>query len=223
MQKLEKIEYGNFYHIYNHAVGGRNVFKDSENYEHFLHLYDIYIEPIAETFAWALMPNHFHFLVRIKKDICYKYSNADRSIDAVRFSEIKWQTTDLSASEGPDSVKIPKPEKHFSHLFNSYTKYYNARHESVGAMFERPFKRKHISNIPLLKNTVLYIHNNPVHHGFCDHQLEYPWTSYLSCISFKPTKLKRDEVIGWFNEKGQFETNHNEGINWIEFESWLGI
>ncbi len=163
MQSFETLEHGNFYHVYNHGVGGRNLFEKAENYEYFLSLYDHYISPIAETYAWVLMPNHFHLLVRIKENIVYKYSNADRSIDAVRFEEIKWMTKDLSASEASDSVKIPKPHLHFSHLFNAYSKYINIRHLTHGALFERPFKRKLIDSTDYLRQIILYIHNNPVH------------------------------------------------------------
>ena len=133
------------------------------------------------------MKNHFHFLVNIKDNICYKYSNADRSIDADRFNEIKWETTNLSACKAPDSVKTPNPAKHFSHLFNSYTKYINTRHKRHGSLFERPFKRKKLSEKNYFRPMVLYIHNNPVHHGFCQHPLEWSLISYLSCLSALPS------------------------------------
>jgi putative transposase len=63
-----KLEYEKYYHIYNHAVGGRELFRTHDNFEYFLALYDKYISPIAQTFAWVLMPNHFHMLVRINSE-----------------------------------------------------------------------------------------------------------------------------------------------------------
>jgi hypothetical protein len=67
MQNFEELSFGNFYHIYNRGVNSCNLFKEKENYEYFLQLYDHCISPIADTFAWVLMPNHFRFLVRIKE------------------------------------------------------------------------------------------------------------------------------------------------------------
>jgi len=64
--KTIPIEYGKFYHIYNRGINGCNLFHDVENYEHFLYLYDKHVGPVVNTFAWVLMRNHFHFLVRIK-------------------------------------------------------------------------------------------------------------------------------------------------------------
>ena len=67
-QKFEPLEYGRYYHIYNRAIGEENLFRHHENYEYFLRLYDKYINPVAETFAWVLLPAHFHLLVRIKEE-----------------------------------------------------------------------------------------------------------------------------------------------------------
>ncbi len=55
------------FHIYNHANGFENVFKEAENYRFFLEKYQLHISPIAETYAYCLMPNHFHLVVRIRK------------------------------------------------------------------------------------------------------------------------------------------------------------
>jgi len=50
-----------FFHIYNHAVGTENLFRNPENYRFFLRKYSQYTAPIWETYAYCLLPNHFHF------------------------------------------------------------------------------------------------------------------------------------------------------------------
>lgn len=217
MQATLPLEPSRYYHIYNRGINSCDLFTEEDNYSYFLNLYDKYIDPIAETFAWVLMPNHFHLLVRLKDDICYKHSNA------VRFNEIKWETTNLSASKGSDSLKIPKAHLHFSHLFNAYTKYINQRNKRHGALFERSFKRKLIEDESYLKQLVLYIHNNPVHHGFCSHPIEYGWSSYLTCVGPKPTKLNRDETMEWFDDELNFKFMHNKAVEVMQIEEWLGI
>jgi putative transposase len=238
------LEKGKFYHIYNRGVNSCSLFKDSKTYEHFLNLYDKYITPVADTYAWVLMPNHFHLLVRIKENVVYKYSdNADRSvdavrfgpIDAVRFEESKWKTIDqsawkdLSACEASDSVvnanniKIPKAHLHFSHLFSAYSKYFNTYIGRHGCLFERPFDRIEITDKQYFKNLVVYIHNNPVHHKFTEHAMDYPWSSYQTCISIKPTHLKRDTVMGWFDSEANFKAAHDDKKGDIDIEAWLGL
>jgi hypothetical protein len=67
MDIRSKLEQGKYYHIYNRGIAGCDIFREKDNYEYFLNLYDKYISGIASTFAWALMGNHFHLLVRINE------------------------------------------------------------------------------------------------------------------------------------------------------------
>ena len=189
MQKIEPFIPGAYYHIYNRGINSCNLFEKEENYYYFLNLYERYIEPIADTYAWVLMPNHFHLLLRIRE----KENNA-------------------------------KPvHQYFSNLFNAYSKAFNKFYERHGALFERPFKRKIIDNPGYYKQLVIYIHQNPVHHGFCAHPIEYGRSSYLTCISSKPTNLKRDEVINWFNCKEGFKEDHKQKLETADLNNWLEI
>jgi REP element-mobilizing transposase RayT len=140
MQSSYPLEPGRYYHIYNRGINSCDLFTEEENYTYFLNLYEKYIDPIADTFAWVLMPNHFHLLVRIKSEReigIYKNLNSDGSKDSVRFQTQSYKN--LSESEVPDRVDIkkPNPTKHFSHLFNAYSKYLNKRNNRHGALFER--------------------------------------------------------------------------------------
>ena len=53
-----------FYHIFNRGINGEDLFKRERNYLFFLKRYAKYIEPIADTFAYCLLKNHFHFMIR---------------------------------------------------------------------------------------------------------------------------------------------------------------
>ena len=65
----EQLEYEKYYHIYNCGINGCNLFNEAGNYTYFLNLYNKYLSPIADTYAWVLMPNHFHLLVKIKCEV----------------------------------------------------------------------------------------------------------------------------------------------------------
>ncbi len=78
MQQIEPLISGNYYHIYNRGIDSCNLFKEPDNYEYFLSLYDKYISSLADTFAWVLMPNHFHFLIRLKEDAEVAFTTPDR-------------------------------------------------------------------------------------------------------------------------------------------------
>ena len=61
-----KFEEGRFYHIYNRAVDKKPLFKNLDNYEFFLKKYDQYLSPVIDTYAYCLLGNHFHLMVRVK-------------------------------------------------------------------------------------------------------------------------------------------------------------
>lgn len=190
---IQALQFGCYYHIFNRGINSDILFKEKTNYEHFLNLYEIHINPIADTFAWCLMKNHFHFLVRIKEK-----------------EELKLD-------------KIIPPSQPFSNLFNAYTKAFNKYYNRHGTLFERPFRRKEINYEDYFQNVIIYIHNNPVHHKVCEHPLEYPWSSFLTCLSEKPTRLKRNEVINNFISVENFKTAHQNHTNYFSIETYLGI
>jgi putative transposase len=67
MQKMTPLTPGCYYHIYNRGNNREPIFFSDENYRYFLKGYTEYITPVADTFAYCLLPNHFHFLVQIKE------------------------------------------------------------------------------------------------------------------------------------------------------------
>lgn len=204
MQKIQPLENGLYYHIYNRGINSCNIFNSDGYYEYFLKLYDKYLCSVVDTFAWVLMPNHFHFLVRIKeKENTVSTNTPDRVLNPVRGQV--------------------KPSQHFSNLFNAYAQAYNKQNQRHGSLFERPFKRKLIDSEEYLKRVLIYIHNNPVHHGFTENIEEYRWSSYISYISDKPSRIKRKVVIDWFEDISNFKYLHKPDLELNELDRRLGI
>ena len=60
---------GHFYHIYNRSVDRKPMFKNADNYQYFLRQYEHYLSEVIETYAYCLLGNYFHLLVRIPEDL----------------------------------------------------------------------------------------------------------------------------------------------------------
>ena len=199
--RKEALVYGNYYHIYNRGNNGIDIFFERDNYDYFLKLYHQYIHPIAEKYAWCLMKNHFHILVYIRAE-----------------KEVLKDLLEYSTVETP---KVLDASKQFGHLFNAYTQAINKRYARTGSLFEKPFERKRVTSEKYLKNLIFYIHNNPVHHGFTKRSNDYPWSSYGSLLSDKPTKLKREDVVEIYGGKDDFIAYHNADHNFDEISEFL--
>ena len=52
-------------------------------------------------------------------------------------------------------------------------------------------------------------------------RVNIPWSSYLTCVSLKPTRLNREKVIGWFDDKANFKFMHDQKIQMEHIEQWL--
>lgn len=184
------------YHICSRAVGKEKLFITDENYRFFLARYDKYISPLAETFAWALLPNHFHFLIRIKpypqlQDVFKKIKPHGSQADG-------WQPVFVM--------------KQFSNLLNSYTKSFNRAYGRKGSLFMDYMRRVRVTSADQYMATVFYIHKNPVQHGCCKALDGWRWSSYRSFLSPAPTKLLRQEVFDWFGGIANFEAYHKQPV-----------
>lgn len=188
MKYHDKFEPETFFHIYNHAVGNENLFRNNENFRYFLKKYDEYTNNILETFVYCLMPNHFHLLVKIKP-----------------LGELQ-KLPKFSANTHEFVMQK------LSNLFNAYAKAYNRRYERKGALFLDFTKRIAVKDDAYFTTLINYIHQNPIHHGFCKTLDEWEYSSYHACLSEAKSKVKREQVLEWFGSKNAFQQYHQENL-----------
>lgn len=197
--QLESLLPDCYYHIYNHANGSDNIFRQEENYYYFLEKYSQYIFPIADTFAYCLMPNHFHFFIRIK------------SLNQLQ------PLQGLKTLEGVNEDVKQDPSKYisqqFSNLFNGYTQAYNKRFDRKGSLFIPRFKRKKVETTEYFIQLIKYIHLNPVTHGFVKDLNDWKYSSYHSFIGNKTSKVKFEEALDWFESVPHFKYLHTIPID----------
>lgn len=179
-----------YYHIYNRGINGRSVFFEEKNYDYFLNRYYTYVHPYAETYAYCLLKNHFHFLIRVRGE-----EELAEVITRNHHRSLTWHTSNALAS-----------------WMQSYTRGVNKVYCRTGALFEAPFKRKIVDNEFYFSRLIAYIHQNPQKHGIIRDFRDYPHSSFRAYVSKSlPSVIKRDEVFDWFGGEVPFHKFHQMG------------
>lgn len=195
---MEKLIPNQYYHILNRANGNDVFFKEEENYYFFLSKYKKHIHTIVKTLAYALLGNHFHLVVQV------------RSVEELKAALPKFKTLE-GLNEQSNYIS-----KQFANFFSSYTQSFNKLYNRNGSLFQKNFKRNLLQSDEHLKNAIIYVHRNPVHHGFCNRIDDWSFMSYHSLLSQQATLLDREQVFKLFNSKENFESRHIEAT-----EKWL--
>lgn len=185
-----QFEEGKFYHIYNRTIDKKPMFQNEGNYTFFLQKFSRYLTEVLDVYAYNLLDNHFHFLVRIKDDL-------------TSFKEIN-NVSSLSSTHEIVS-------KQFRILFQSYALAFNKQQERLGTLFQTPFKRAFVDDNDYITHLIYYIHSNSQKHNLIDDFRNWKWSSYQSAINNKQTKLMRNEVLEWFGGEENFIKFHKDG------------
>jgi len=174
-----------FYHIYNRGNNGDNIFYKHENYNYFLRKYDQYLSDYLETYAYSLLPNHFHLLVRVKD-----------KVQPIKTGTKTYLEADKILSEA------------FRRFFTSYAKSINEQQGRTGSLFQKNFKRKLVDSEVYFTQLIYYIHANAQNHGIIDDFKLYPYSSYGRILLDTQSKLFKKEVLEWFGSKDAYIDYH---------------
>ena len=186
MINTDNFEFDATYHIFSHGNGKELIFREDSNYLFFLKKFGKYIAPVADIYAYCLLPNHFHLLL--------KFRNSDNQ-------------------EFDDEHKFLM--KQLSNFLNSYAKAFNKVYDRRGALFLNPIKRKRIDNEKYLLKVLHYIHNNPLNHGIVSKLEDWKHSSYKSYLNAdKESKLDRFSMLNYFDSIVDFIAFHHSNVEY---------
>lgn len=205
--KMEKLTPNCTYHIFNHANGFENIFVQDENYRFFLEKYRLYIRPVAETYAYCLLPNHFHLVVRIRKTEAIE-ANFSKVPNFGKVVEEKADNLQLS-----DELLERFISKQFANLFSCYTQTFNKVNKRRGSLFLKNFRRELIDNKDYFLNTVIYTHRNPLHHGFCNKYTDSSYTSFCEIKEHNSQIIEVDKLLRVFGGQVSFIDLHEQSAD----------
>ena len=186
------IESDSFYHIYNRGINGEKIFLNDQNFEFFLMKAKNYLLPFFDVYAYCLMNNHFHFLLKAKPVIIV----AD-----------KLEKANKNGLHSADQIY----SKQIGKLISSYTQAFNKVENRHGPLLESPFKRLKITDENYLRTLIIYIHQNPLQLGL--ELNDFRFSSYLAIIGNDKTDVSKDKVIDYFDTIENFIFCHKKIVD----------
>lgn len=151
------------YHIYNRGANKMQLFYEESDYEYFLRKIAIYSEkfPNIEFFSYAILPNHFHFLL-VNHDTELPSSNS--------------MFRDKTASRKPTISQFMQKVQ------QSYALFFSAKHKDKkkhkGLVFEGRFQARVVLDEGYQSHLQNYIEYNPVKHGLVKDPKDWEYSSF---------------------------------------------
>ena len=225
IRKTDFVE-GEYYHLYNRGNSKQKIFLDDKDRERFLKLL---------------------YLCNSKQRIDFKNDIVKRKINAWDFEKGESIVNIGAWVLMPNHFHLyitPKTEAllpsgsaitDFMHrVLTAYSKYFNAKYQRTGSLFEGKFKSVHISKDTQAKYLFSYIHLNPLKlidsrwnkNGskasvlkFTKFLNSYKWSSYfdyLEIIRPESKIINRIDFLNYFESKNSFQ---EEIFEWIKIKT----
>ncbi len=205
--RLTPFETDFYYHIFNRGVEKRIIFLDIRDYQHFLQtLYYYQFQGPKPKFS-----NKNRFKVK-------DFSKNSKIIEIICYCLMPNHFHLLIRQVKKDGIK-----EFLQKVINSYTKYFNTKHNRVGHLFQGMSKAVLVESDEQLLHLSRYIHLNPYVSDLTDKPENYPYSSYPAFVrnyddplavkelilnSFKSAEKYKefvDDHIGYAKEVGGFK------------------
>lgn len=179
-----------FYHIYNRGSEKKPIFETRRDYQRFLKTLKYYqIEGPKPKFS--------RFPSLLVKEL-------DESKKIVEIVAYCLMPNHFHLLIKP--VKDAGITEFISKISNSYTKYYNTKHNRVGPLLQGEFKAVPIESDEQLTHVSRYIHLNPLVSGIIKNLNQYEWSSYQDYIGDKIKSFcLKEDILYFFKNPQDYE------------------
>ena len=187
---ITPLEGGKYFHLFNRGINRNPIFFQPENYHYFLILWKKYLSNYLEVLAYCLLPNHFHFLIRLKENIELEMDgNTQKVIDKTRIGKVV--------------------SENIRRVFISYSQAINRQENRTGGLFTRNYKRIEILEDDHLRYLFFYIHTNPEKHGISNNYTSYKYSSFEAYLKNAKTNVSKEHGLKLFDGIESFKDYHS--------------
>lgn len=192
--RITPLANGEYYHVYNRGVARQPIFTSKKDYKRFL-----------------LSLSYYHF-----DNLPYKLSRLLQIPQEER--DLTWQGLEKTGDISVEIVAFCLMPNHFHLLLkqvkdhgiskfmkqitDSYTRYFNTKHERIGPIFQGAFKAVHVGTNEQLLHLSRYIHFNPLASYIVrmENFLSYPWSSLQNYLNPQDGFIRPEVILQNFKE-----------------------
>lgn len=177
-----------YYHIFNRGVEKRITFTDRREY--------IRARKTLEYYRFVNLPFKFSTFANTeisqRHEILNELKSSPLHADILAFCFMPNHFHLLLRQVNSGGIS-----KFLAKFTNSYTKYFNTRHERVGPLFQGLFKAVQIETDEQLLQVTRYIHLNPVKANLThiSNLHQYEWSSYRSYLNYELSEAINSKTI----------------------------
>jgi putative transposase len=193
----------NHYHLVFKSIDGILLFRQGSDCGIFLERFQHFTNFAIDTWAYCLLGNHAHFIVKIKPiDAIVK------AINTIDFAKQTVAMKKLLSATDKASLVDEMLERQVNSFMVSFANYTKNKYRHHGGLFQKPFKRLEIDTDNWLQTAIIYVHLNSLKHKVFIDYAAYLHGSYFYFVRLCNTYCAAEEVLEFFGGLDQFISLH---------------
>lgn len=179
----EPIVTGEIYHIFNRSISKFVIFNNDSEYSRMRDVIQFYqLEKHITKFSQAS--------TKTLEFLSVKNLNTEKLVEIICYSPMPTHLHFVLKQ-----LKDGGISKFMNNILNSYTRYFNIKHNRKGPLWEGKFKKVLVETDEQLLHLTRYIHLNPVTAHLVDKPEEWKWSSYQDYIFEKKESIYKYKDI----------------------------
>lgn len=201
-------------HIYNRGVDRRTIFQSDEEYSRFM--LTVRVVALSDTSAVStLLRMREKQLISSLKQKNLEQQFGPTTVKIIAFCQMPNHYHIVIRADSMDAIAL-----YASRLANSFTRFFNLRHQRKGRLFESSYKLVPIETDEQLIHVVRYVHINPANSSklnLSPSQLrEYLWSSLPAYLKNESKMCDIETVLSHFSSVDDFWEFTKAGIKQSE-------
>jgi REP element-mobilizing transposase RayT len=193
----------NHYHLVFKSIDGILLFRQSSDYDIFLERFQRFISFAVDTWAYCLLSNHAHFIIKIK--------SIDAIVNAITEIDFAKQTVSMKkllVAPNKEAMVDEMLERQVNSFMVSFANYTKNKYRHHGGLFQKPFKRLEIDTGNWLQTAIIYVHLNSLKHKVFSDYAAYLHGSYFYFLQLCNTYCDTEKVLEFFGGLSEFISLH---------------